>query len=61
MDNKVILTQEEIVYYELVKMQKALEEKAQAVIEAHDNVAEMLQQFKILQKELIEKLEDCKK
>lgn len=47
----------EVVYYELVKMEKRLEEKARIVLEAGSEINAALQRFEILQKELLQKLE----
>ena len=47
----------EVVYYELVKMEKRLEEKARIVLEARSEINAALQRFEILQKELLQKLE----
>jgi len=51
----------EVIYYEMVKMEQRLTEKAQAVLEARESVEKALQRFELLQKELIQKLEEVKK
>jgi hypothetical protein len=58
---KGIVTQEEVIYYELVKMEERITEKADAVLKARDEVETMLQRFEILSKELINKLEEYNK
>ena len=50
----------EVVYYELLKMEKRVTEKAQAVLDARDEVEAALRRFEALQKELIRKLEEGK-
>lgn len=50
----------EVVYYEMVKMEKRLTEKAEVILRARDDVNASLERFEILQKELIEKLERSK-
>lgn len=47
----------EIIYYEMVKMEKRLTEKAEVVLKVRDDVNSALNRFEILQKELIEKLD----
>jgi len=51
----------EVIYYEMIKMEQRLTEKAQAVLEARESVEKALQRFELLQKELIQKLEEVKK
>ena len=58
---KGIVTQEEVVYYELVKMEERITEKADAVLKARDEVETMLQRLEILNKELINKIDELKK
>lgn len=48
----------EVVYYEMVKMEKRLTEKAEVILKARDEVNISLNRFEILQKELIKKLEE---
>jgi len=48
----------EVVYYEMLKMEKRLEEKARVVLEARNEINSALQRFEILQKELLTKLEN---
>jgi len=48
----------EVVYYEMLKMEKRLEEKARVVLEARNEINSALQRFEILQKELLVKLEN---
>lgn len=50
----------EVVYYELLKMEKRVTEKAQAVLDARDEVEAALRRFEALQKELIQKMEESK-
>ena len=50
----------EVIYYELLKMEKRVTEKAQAVLDARDEVEAALRRFEALQKELIRKLEEGK-
>ena len=50
----------EVVYYELLKMEKRVTEKAQVVLDARDEVEAALRRFEALQKELIKKLEEGK-
>lgn len=50
----------EVVYYELLKMEKRVTKKAEAVLEARDDVEAALRRFEALQKELIRKLEERK-
>ena len=50
----------EVIYYELLKMEKRVTEKAQAVLDARDEVEAALRRFEALQKELIRKMEDGK-
>ena len=50
----------EVVYYELLKMEKRITQKAEAVLEARDDVEAALRRFEALQKELIRKLEERK-
>ena len=47
----------EIIYYELVKMEKRLSDKAEDILRARDEIADSLNRFEILQKQLLEKLE----
>ena len=49
----------EVIYYELLKMEKRVTEKAQAVLDARDEVEAALRRFEALQKELIRKMEEC--
>jgi len=51
----------EVIYYEMIKMEQRLTKKGQAVLEARDAVEKALQRFELLQKELIQKLEEVKK
>lgn len=46
----------EILYYEMVKMEKRLEEKAEIILRARDEIDTSLKRFEILQRELIELL-----
>ncbi len=47
----------EIIYYEMVKMEKRLTEKAEVVLKARDEITAALQRFEILQREMISKME----
>jgi len=47
----------EIVYYELVKMEQRLTEKAKVILEARDEINDSLSRFEILIKELNDKIE----
>lgn len=46
----------EVIYYELVKMEKRLDEKAQEILDARDETTKALKEFKALQKQLIDAL-----
>lgn len=46
----------EILYYEMVKMEKRLEEKAEIILRARDEIDTSLKRFEILQRELIDLL-----
>jgi hypothetical protein len=50
----------EIIYYEMVQMEKRLTEKAQIVLSARDEITSALNRFEILQKELISELQKSK-
>jgi len=52
-----IVSQEEVVYYELVKMEERITEKAEQVLKAHADVKEFMTKFEILAGELLQKLE----
>ncbi len=47
----------EVIYYELVKMEDRITQKADAVLKARDEIEKFLTKFEILQKELLEKME----
>ncbi len=46
----------EVIYYELIKMEDRITKKAEAVLQAREDVEKMLQKFEVLQRELIEEL-----
>ena len=46
----------EVIYYELVKMEDRITQKADAVLKARDEIEKFLTKFEILQKELLEKM-----
>jgi len=48
----------EVIYYELVKMEDRITKKADAVLQAREEVEAALRRFEVLQKELIKKLEE---
>ena len=50
----------EVIYYELLKMEDRITKKADAVLEARDEIEKFLQKFEILQRELLRKLEEKK-
>ena len=51
----------EIIYYELVKMEKRLSEKSEAVMKARDEITSALQKFEILQREVLAEFEKMMK
>jgi len=51
----------EIVYYEMVKMEKRLTEKADIILKARDDIDTSLKKFEILQRSILEKLEKLEK
>jgi hypothetical protein len=51
----------EVIYYEMVKMEDRLTEKAEQVFKAQTEIVESLNKFEILQKELIEKIDSLQK
>lgn len=48
----------EIIYYEMLKMEKRLTEKGEAILKARDEISAALNRFEILQRELLKKLEE---
>jgi len=50
----------EVIYYELIKMEDRVTQKAEAVLKAREDIEKFLNRFEILQKELLKKLEECK-
>ncbi|MCV6607030.1 MAG: hypothetical protein OIF32_02365 [Campylobacterales bacterium] len=53
-------TKLEVIYYEMIKMEERITEKAQTILEARDAVESTLARFEILSESLIEKLEGLK-
>ena len=54
----------EVIYYELIKMEDRVTQKAEAVLKAREDIEKFLNRFEVLQKELLrklEELEECKK
>jgi hypothetical protein len=58
MGSKGIVTQEEVIYYELVKMEERITEKAEQVLKAHADIKEFMTKFEILANELLKKMEE---
>jgi len=58
MAGKGIVSQEEVIYYELVKMEERITEKAEQVLKAHADIKDFISKFEILANELIKKLEE---
>lgn len=56
MDNKL-----EVVYYELVKMEDRLTQKAELILKAESNIKESLERFELMQRDFFNKLEALKK
>lgn len=56
MKERSIVTQEEVIYYELLKMEKRITEKADAVLKARDDVEQMLQELRVLLRDIKEHL-----
>ena len=52
-----IAEQEEIIYYELVKMEKRITEKADLILKAEKSIDEKLAKFEILFSRLLQKIE----
>lgn len=52
MDDKKL----EVIYYEMVKMEQRLTEKAEVILKARDEVSSALGRFEILAKELLAKM-----
>ena len=50
----------EVVYYEMINMEKRLTEKTEVIFRAREEINTALGRFEILQKELIQKMEDFK-
>lgn len=55
-----VVSQEEIIYYELLQMEKRITEKAEQVLKAQDEIKEFSSKFEILASELIKKMEELK-
>lgn len=55
-----VVNQEEIIYYELLQMEKRITEKAEQVLKAQDDIKEFSSKFEILANELIKKMEELK-
>ena len=49
---------EEIIYYELVKMENRITEKADLILKAEKSIDEKLAKFEILFQRLVEKIEE---
>jgi len=49
-DRKGLVTQEEVIYYELLKMEKRITEKADAVLAARDEIEQFVTRFELLVK-----------
>jgi len=47
----------EVIFYEMVKMEQRLTEKAEVVLKARDEITTALNRFEILAKELLAKIE----
>ena len=56
----MIVEKEEIIYYELIKMEKRITEKTEAVFRARDEIEKMLNRIEIIHKELIDKIESLR-
>ena len=56
-----IVSQEEVIYYELLQMEKRITEKAEQVLKAQSDIKEFSSKFEILANELIKKMEELKK
>lgn len=52
-----ILELEEIVYYELIKMEERITEKADLILKAEKSIDEKLAKFEILFDKLLQKIE----
>ncbi len=50
----------EVIYYEMVKMEDRITQKADAVLKARAEIEEFCKKFEILQKELLKKMEEKK-
>lgn len=48
----------EVIYYELIKMEDRITQKADAVLKARDEIEKFLNKFEILQRELLKKIEE---
>jgi hypothetical protein len=51
----------EVIYYEMLKMEDRLTQKAIKILEAEDKISNALNRFEILQKEFILKMEESSK
>ena len=60
MERKGIVTQEEVIYYELLKMEKRITEKADLVLKARDEIEQMLQEIRVLLKDIKENAKGAK-
>ncbi len=56
-----VVSQEEVIYYELLQMEKRITEKAEQVLKAQDEIKEFSSKFEILANELIKKMEELLK
>ena len=53
-----VVSQEEVIYYELLQMEKRITEKAEQVLKAQGEIKEFSSKFEILANELIKKMEE---
>ncbi len=51
----------EVIYYELVKLEDRITKKAEAVLQAREDVEVALRRFESLQRELMIALDECRK